>query len=72
MFTSLCQFRKTLVRTGSETVFTEMFTDFPPGSSKQGSQWNGSRSVVTIIFFTPGTMLLRGRDSPTQAQLNIF
>ena len=30
MFTSLCQFQKTLARTSSETVFAVMFTDFPP------------------------------------------
>ena len=35
-----------LARTGSGAGFTEMFTDFPPGSSKQVSQQIRSNSAV--------------------------
>ena len=37
-------------RTSSETVFAEMFTDFPRGSSKQGSQQSRSSSAATPLF----------------------
>ena len=38
-----------LARTGSATVFAEMFTDFPPGSSKQILQQSISSPAVTPL-----------------------
>ena len=54
-----------LARTGSETVFAGMLTEFPPGSSKQVSQQIRSSSAVIPLFSSLLIPCYRVEDTTT-------
>ena len=61
-----------LARTSSEAGFAEMFTDFPRGSSKQGSQQSRSSSAVTPVFFSLFVPCYCGEETTTHELNSTF